>query len=130
MVIWDVDPVPCTPTCLQTRNGIGKQIAGRLMSVQEYLCISQTSNASLLAIILSMTVSHKHAHKLTQTYNRHPSTYPYQLLKPGIDSVCTTASGDNFFVNDVCVSVVRIAQVYFSLSGDMYVDACMVSEGV
>ncbi|KAL5486990.1 hypothetical protein EMCRGX_G019540 [Ephydatia muelleri] len=31
-------------------------------------------------------------------------TYPYQLLKPGNDSVCTTASGDNFF--DVCVSVI------------------------
>ena len=31
--------------------------------------------------------------------------YPYQLLKPGNDFVCTTASGDNFF--DVCVSVVR-----------------------
>ena len=30
-------------------------------------------------------------------------TYPYQLLKPGNDSVRTTASGDNFF--DVCVSI-------------------------
>ena len=51
--------------------------------------------------------------------------YPYQLLKPGNDSVCTTSL--------MCVYqwyVQRwIAQVYLSLSDDMYVDACMVSEG-
>ena len=69
LVIWDVDPVPCTPTCLQTRNGKGKQIGGHLCLFD--VCISQTSDASLLAITLSMTVSHKHTH--TQTYNGHPS---------------------------------------------------------
>ena len=59
-------------------------------------------------------------------------TYPYQLLKTGNDSVCTTASGDNLF--DLCVYqwyMQRwIAQVYLSLSDDMYVDANMVSEGI
>ena len=42
------------------------------MSVQGYLCINQTSDASLLAIILSTTVSCKHIH--TQTYNGHSCT--------------------------------------------------------
>ena len=61
--------MPCTPTCLQTRNGKGKQIGGHLCLFD--VCISQTSDASLLAITLSMTVSHKHTH--TETYNGHPS---------------------------------------------------------
>ena len=51
--------IVCHPTCLQTRNGKGKQIGGEigghLMSVQGYLCISQTSDlpiAPSLPIIL------------------------------------------------------------------------------
>ena len=122
------------------------------MSVQGYLCISQTLDASLFFIYDCFTQTHSHTH----AYNGHPSlhswspfsalmanrfahththtgtrmpthththththnpyqpfflllmladwmfgkqagtmpTYPYQLLN---DSVCTTASGDNFF---------------------------------
>ena len=51
------------------------------MSVQEYFGINQTSDASLLAIIVSMTVSHTHTHThthtLTHAYNGHPSLHSW-----------------------------------------------------
>ena len=58
-------------------------------------------------------------------------TYPYQLLNLEM-TLCVPQHLETTSLMCVYQWYVQrwIAQVYLSLSDDMYVDACMVSEGV